>query len=116
MNQLAALKLKTAAWDVAERFSSDREFNPHSEKFSVDQIIPLSDDTACVIYIKSSGKKTVALFYHLRSQDGHWRYFFPTDSHLEGLRNFLDLRIKVQLEDHNFRFNFQDVEVKVQHV
>jgi hypothetical protein len=100
-----ACKLLSAANKTAEDFSrTDREFNYSNESFKVGEIIPLSESTAAVIFDKTGGKKALAFYYYLNSQQGHWRYFFITDSHLLGLRKLEGILENV--EKHNFSLNF----------
>lgn len=114
MNKVAACQLKKAAWDIAEVYSREREFNPTNEKFTImsdEDIVPLSDDLAAVVFTKSSGKRALGLFIHVSQGGGKWLYFFPTDSHLLGLSSVGALKQRVEL--HNFPLNFREDSVKV---
>lgn len=106
MNKQIAIELKQQAETVAERFSrTDRDMNFNSEVFTIDKIIPSSDHTATVIFRKSSGKQGVAFFYYIpNGLSKGWKYFFPTDSHITGMRAFE--YHKLMAEDFNFDKNF----------
>lgn len=99
-----AIQLKDKATKVGRDFSNpDRELNKTGESFKVKSIRPLSDHMAAVIYIKSSNKLALALFYYIPAKE-RWEYFFPTDSHILGLSGFTELKQKV--EEFNFDANF----------
>ena len=86
MEHNRAKLLYTAAGVTANNFSNpDRALNGNKEIFEVGTIHPLSELTAIVVFDKSSGKKAMAFYYWINSQGGHWRYFFPTDSHVLGM-------------------------------
>lgn len=106
MNKQIAIELKQQAETVAERFSrTDRNMNFNMEVFTIDKIIPSSDHTATVIFKKSSGKQGVAFFYYIpNGLSKGWKYFFPTDSHITGMRAFE--YHKLMAEDFNFDKNF----------
>ena len=108
MNKQTAIELKTSAENVAERFSnSNRDMNFNNEKFMTERIIPTSDHTATVIFRKSSGKQGVAFFYYIANgMSKGWKYFFPTDSHITGMRAF-EFH-KLMAEDDNFKHNFKN--------
>lgn len=101
MQERVKLLLIDKANEVADIFSNpNREFNYSKETFRVEKIHPLSENTACVIFIKSSGKKALAFFYWLESRGGYWEFFFIKDSHLLGFGKVGELLQKV--EEHNF--------------
>lgn len=106
MNKQIAIELKQQTETVAKRFSrTDRDMNFNSEVFTIDKIIPSSDHTATVIFRKSSGKQGVAFFYYIpNGLSKGWKYFFPTDSHITGMRAFE--YHKLMAEDFNFDKNF----------
>lgn len=108
MQKTVALKLQKEASLVAQRFSrKDRPGNFNQESFAVDQIIPTSDHTAVVRFKKNTGKIGLAFFYYIaRGKSEGWKYFFPTDSHINGFRAF-ELE-KYQIEKENFKFNFNE--------
>lgn len=101
MKQQIADELTGAAHDAAVHFSSkDREKNFNNEDFEVHEIVPLSEYTAAVVFLKNTGKKAVAFFYYVKNS---WRYFFPTDSHFLGMR-YVE-RVKSEIERENFKVN-----------
>ena len=91
---------------IAERFSrKDREGNVSQESFSVEEVIPTSDHTAVINFKKSSGKIGVAFCYYItKGMSKGWKYFFPTDSHLNGYQAFL--YYKLDAERRNYDKNF----------
>lgn len=109
MNKQIAKELKEFVSTVAHRFSrKDREGNVNGEDFSVDSVIPTSDHTAVVRFKKSTGKIGLALFYYIpRGMSKGWKYFFPTDSHINGFRAF-ELE-KYQVEKENYKHNFNEI-------
>jgi hypothetical protein len=103
MNKVAAKKLKDIAEEVARNFSNpDREFNCNNEKFSVQEIIPLSAFTAVVIYLKNTDKLGMAHFIWVKDR---WTYYFPTAAHLLNLDKLVDLYAEVERK--NFPKNFK---------
>lgn len=106
MNKQIAIELEKFAKVVEQRFSNtDREMNFNNESFTIHKIIPSSDHTASVIFKKSSGKLGVAFFYYQPNGVGNgWKYFFPTDSHITGMRAF-EFH-KLNAEEYNFDKNF----------
>jgi len=94
MNKQIALKLKTEAEKVAERFSKkDREGNVNGEDFKIKECYALSEYTAFVRFNKTTTKDAVALFFY---DNGRWNYFFPTDNHIFGFRCFEIIKITGQ--------------------
>ncbi len=106
MNKQIAIELEKFAQVVEERFSrTDREMNFNNESFKIQKIIPSSDHTASVVFKKTSGKLGVALFYYIpNGMSKGWKYFFPTDSHITGMRAF-EFH-KLMAEEFNFDKNF----------
>lgn len=99
-----AIELYKKVQEVAKIFSNpDRDKNYNNEVFEFEQIRPLSDFSAAVVFRKSSGKKAVAFFYYINSGYGMWKYFFPSDSHILGMEHFGQL--KQQIEEFNFDKN-----------
>ena len=75
------------------------------ETFSVEEIIPTSDHSACVNFSKTGGKVAVAFFYYItKGRSKGWKYFFPTDSHVNGFQAFL--YYKLEAERRNYSKNF----------
>lgn len=123
MNKNAVLQLRKEVVRAAELFSNTgRDKNFGREEFFLDRdsdIVPLSDDVAAVLFTKTGGKRVLFLFYylHMRSRDGSddegvWRYFSPTDSHLLGMRELDRLGLKQSLERENFPLNQKTIVVK----
>lgn len=106
MNKQIAQELQQTAEVVAKRFSNkEREGNFNQEDFAIDKVIPTSDHTAIVRFRKSTGKIGLAFFYYIpRGYSQGWRYFFPTDSHINGFRAFE--YEKYQVEKENYEHNF----------
>lgn len=106
MEKQVAIELKEFVDVVASRFSKqDRITNYTNETFEVEKIMISSEHTASVVFKKSKGKTCVAFFYYInKGVSKGWKYFFPTDSHITGMRNFEFQKLLV--EDHNFYKNF----------
>jgi hypothetical protein len=106
MQKDLAIRLKKQAEEIARQFSNPhREGNPMGETFQVYEIIPTSDQSAIVTFEKSTGKQAVAFFYYIpRGASQGWKYFFPTDSHIAGMRAF-EIH-KMQAEQRNYQMNF----------
>ena len=72
----------------------------------IDEIIPLSAQSAMVIYEKTTGKKALAHFIHIRKQK-RWMYYFM------GAAHFLNLHLLTEkyadIEKHNFKLNFEHI-------
>jgi hypothetical protein len=48
----------------------------------------MSESVAVCIFDKiPSGKKAMAVMYYVNGGEGYWSYFFPTDSHILGLKD-----------------------------
>ncbi|MAO24423.1 MAG: hypothetical protein CMJ25_27065 [Phycisphaerae bacterium] len=105
MNKQIANELKDFAEDIARRFSfKEREGNFNNETFEVQEVIPTSDHTAVINFKKNSGKIGVAFCYYIaRGYSKGWKYFFPTDSHLNGFQAFL--YYKLEAERKNYKYN-----------
>jgi|TARA_R110000803_G_scaffold188355_4_gene250754 hypothetical protein len=106
MNKSIAVELQEFTETIAERYSkTNRVGNVNNETFSVEEIIPTSDHTACVNFVKTGGKVAVAFFYYInKGRSQGWKYFFPTDSHLNGFHAFL--YYKLEAERRNYTKNF----------
>ena len=105
MNKQIANELKDFSEDIARRFSNkEREGNFNNETFEVEEVIPTSDHTAVINFKKNSGKIGVAFCYYIaRGYSKGWKYFFPTDSHLNGFQDFL--YYKLEAERKNYKHN-----------
>ena len=106
MNNSVATELQDFTETIAERFSNiDRVGNLSNEKFYVEEIIPTSDHTAVVNFVKTKGNVAVAFFYYInKGKSKGWKYFFPTDPHLNGFQAFLFY--KLEAERRNYSKNF----------
>ena len=106
MNKQIAQELNKFSDVIAKRFSyTNREGNVSNESFQVDEVIPTSDHTAVINFKKSSGKIGVAFCYYItKGKSMGWKYFFPTDSHLNGFQAFL--YYKLEAERRNYDKNF----------
>jgi hypothetical protein len=106
MNKGIAIELQNFCETIAERYSNvKRVGNVNNESFSVEEIIPTSDHSACVNFSKTGGKVAVAFFYYInKGRSKGWKYFFPTDSHVNGFQAFL--YYKLEAERRNYSKNF----------
>lgn len=78
-----------------------RDHNLGGESFDLEKIMALSEYTATVVYLKSSGKRAIAFFYY---NNNAWWFFFPSDSHIIGMEAFAE--VKRRIEGENFEKNF----------
>ena len=106
MNKQIAKELNEFSKVIAKRFSyKNREGNVSNESFVVEEVVPTSDHTAIINFKKSSGKIGVAFCYYItKGQSKGWKYFFPTDSHINGFQAFL--YYKLDAERKNYKHNF----------
>ena len=107
MNKQIAKELNVFSNVIAQRFSrTDREGNVSKESFKVDEVIPTSDHTAVINFKKSSGKIGVAFCYYIaKGMSKGWKYFFPTDSHLNGFQAFLYYKLEAERRNYDKNFN-----------
>jgi hypothetical protein len=107
MNKEIAKELDSFVETIAQRYSrTDRIGNYNSESFKVQEVIPTSDHTAVVYFKKSSGKIGLGFFYYIaRGASQGWKYFFPTDSHINGFRAFEFYKLLIERD--NFKHNFK---------
>lgn len=107
MNKQIAKELNVFSKVIAGRFSrKDREGNVSGELFQVDEVIPTSDHTAVINFKKSSGKIGVAFCYYIaKGMSKGWKYFFPTDSHLNGFQAFLYYKLEAERRNYDKNFN-----------
>ena len=107
MNKQIAKELSAFAKVIADRFShKNREGNFNNESFLVDEVIPTSDHTAVINFKKSSGKIGVAFCYYIaKGMSKGWKYFFPTDSHLNGFQAFLYYKLEAERRNYDKNFN-----------
>ena len=89
MKKDLVLSLQAKCLDVAKIFSNpDRACNGNKEIFTVHKIIPMSESVAICIFEKiPTGKKALCVLYYVNGGEGYWSYFFPTDSHVLGLKD-----------------------------
>ena len=106
MQKHTAKELRSFAEEIAKRYSrTDREGNVNNEAFSVQDVIPMSDHTAVINFVKSTGKTGVAFCYYInRGASKGWKYFFPTYSHVSGFQAFFIY--KTEAERKNYDKNF----------
>jgi|TARA_R110000744_G_scaffold203446_3_gene322297 hypothetical protein len=106
MNKQIAKELNEFAGVIAKRYSqTEREGNVSKESFGVDEVIPTSDHTAVINFKKSSGKIGVAFCYYIaKGVSKGWKYFFPTDSHLNGFQAFLFYKLEAERKNYNKNF------------
>jgi hypothetical protein len=106
MNKQIAIELKQESEIVAKKFSSmNREGNFNEETFQVDEVIPMSDHTASVIFKKNTGKLAAAFFYYInKGYSKGWKYYFPTDSHIIGMMSFNLSKLDVERKNYDKNF------------
>jgi len=107
MDKQVAISLKREAEITAEKFSNvNRDNNFNGETFWINEIIPLSAQSAMVVYEKTTGKKALAHFIHIRKQK-RWIYYFM------GAAHFLNLDLLTEkyaeIEEFNFHLNFDHI-------
>ena len=109
MKKQIAQELNIFARQVAKRFSHpNREGNVSKETFEVYEVIPTSDQTAVVFFKKDTAKLGMGFFYYInRGMSKGWKYFFPTDSHIVGMK--ASHYYKLEVERKNYGKNFVDV-------
>lgn len=106
MKKDIARALVTKANGVAAHFSNpQRQHNVNGESFNVHDIKLLSAQSALVIFEKTTGKRAVAFFYHIHTQE-RWEYFFLGAQHMLNLDKIPE--IYMQVENHNLKYNFPD--------
>ena len=108
MQKEVAKGLKDKAEEVAKIFSNPERYkNQRNEVFTLTEIIPLSENTASVIYTKDTDKRVCFFFFYVDALNPFWWYFAPTDSHIIGMEAFG--RIKTDIERSNYQYNFAGV-------
>mgnify|MGYP003150197801 FL=1 len=107
MRKERVVELSEFATTIAQRFSTlSRPGNINKVAFSVDEVIPISDDSAVINFKKSTGKLAVAFCYYInKGRSKGWKYFFPTDSHVHGF--FAFQHYKLEAERKNYKHNFK---------
>jgi hypothetical protein len=81
-----------------------------SETFKVHRILPMSEDTAAVIFEKDTGKRALCWMYYLHAADYGWQHIFLTDSHLLGMRGLEQM--KQLIERHNMEVVIEEEDIK----
>jgi len=98
-----ASELKKVAEDLANFFSRpERKVKYTGEDFKLEDIYPLSDESAAVVYQKTGGKRVAIFFFYVGKK--RWEYLIPSDSHIVGMESFA--MYKLDIERINFGFNF----------
>lgn len=109
MKKEIAIQLKVRADQIAAMYSNpERGNNFAKETFAIEEIIPLSEYTAIVIFQKQpSGKKSLSFFYWLETgSGGFWKDFFVSDSHVLGMQKIAPYL--QQVEQHNLKLNWEE--------
>ncbi len=90
---------------VQEYLDASTKMHGGGETFMLDQILPVSEDTAIVICNKfPSNKKVMVLFFGI-NDGSSWIWLVPTDSHILGMQYPAVRQIKQEVEQHNFENN-----------
>lgn len=98
MRQEVRNQLKQEAQKAASAFSNpNRDYNKNNETYKVDKITPTSEYTAVITFRKSTGIFAIMCAFYIKDR---WWTFFPTDSHLEGMRYMPGMKQKI--EEANF--------------
>jgi|TARA_R100000353_G_scaffold53811_1_gene43069 hypothetical protein len=107
MKKDIAKELEEFALVIRDRYSNkQRAGNFNNETFEMEEIIPMSDHTATVIFKKDTGKKAAFFFYYINmGRSKGWKYFVPTDSHILGMANFSFYKMQVERENYKHNFN-----------
>ena len=79
----------------------------------VQELVPLSDTIALIVYLKNNSKEyTVVFAYWIAKGEGEWIYFIPTYDHVYGMQNKYMVEVFNLTEKHNFKLKLADVEMK----
>lgn len=96
MNRDTFESLVVEATKIANHFSNpNRTHNYNKERFEIEEIIPLSETVAGVIYLKNNGLRALSLFL-LVNKGSLWLNTFPADSHLLGFEGLKNLKFEVE--------------------
>jgi len=102
MQKSIAIELDKRIQKVAENFSKkNRVGNVNGEDFTIKSRYALSDQAAFVRFNKTTTKDALALFFY---DENYWKYFFPTDSHINGFRLFELEKFSVEKENYDKNF------------
>ena len=99
MKDLVKKKLMLYAPRIPVILSDPRQ-NPNNTmayRFVLDQVVPLSEDTAAIICRNVDTEKKAAVFAWWIG-DQWWR-LVPTDSHISGMLQFPEVKRSVELEN-----------------
>ncbi len=84
MKQVLITELKKKGEEVALIYSNpSRAMNINKETFVLEEIRPLSETTAIMLFKKNNGKKAMSFAYYV---NGRWLDFFPSESHAIGMQ------------------------------
>lgn len=114
MNKTIAQELDAYVQTIADRYSQkNREGNFNNESFALDEIIPMTDVTATVIFKKNTGKQAAFFFYYIsRGRSKGWKYFVPTDAHILGMTAFNHYKLEVERNNYKHNFNYATTETE----
>ena len=91
MQKDTAKELDVFAKEIARRFSNKNRSG------------------AVINFKKSTGKIGVAFCYYIKSgMSKGWKYFFPTDSHLNGFQAFLYYKLEAERKNYDKNFATQN--------
>lgn len=112
MNKSIAQELSEYVQTIAERYSQkSREGNFNNETFELDEIIPMTDVTATVVFKKNTGKQAAFFFYYInKGRSKGWKYFVPTDAHILGMTAFNHYKLEVERNNYRHNFSYADAE------
>ena len=114
MNKSIAQELDAYVQTIAERYSqTSRAGHFNKESFELDEIIPMTDVTATVIFKKNTGKQAAFFFYYIsRGRSKGWKYFVPTDAHILGMTAFNHYKLEVERNNYKHNFNYATTETE----
>ena len=81
--------------------------SPHDPWVEVEEVVPCSESTAVVTFLKESGMRCLIFAYHIRSRGGMWMHFMPTYEHLYGLKNDRLFETMDRVEEKNTRIRLK---------
>lgn len=101
MKKQLVYELHAKAEQIAEIYSNhQRAKNYNNENFKVVDIVPQSETTATITFLKNTGKLALAFAFF---KNGCWDYFFPTESHIIGMLKLPEMLNRV--DQYNFKRN-----------
>ena len=112
MNKSIAQELDEYVQTIADRYSQkDRAGNFNNETFELDEIIPMTDVTATVIFKKNTGKQAAFFFYYInRGRSKGWKYFVPTDAHILGMTAVNHYKLEVERNKYKQNCQYSEFE------